>query len=385
LPPGAVARLGTLRFRHGDRIHDIALGADGKSIVSAAGKIVHVWELATGKERIRFDGHEDAVTAVACSPDGKLIASGGRENLIRLWDPANGREIRRFVGYEERDRNKPDLQGFFSLLFTPDSRQLISASIGSENTICLWDAASGKKVREFGRFGPNSAWSPALSPDGKVLAAVVNENQAGEVRLWEVATGRERKRWTLPNKRIWPVAFSPNGKMLACCVGDGPSANDWSKPCPIKLWDAVSGEDIRTLPGHKGLAAVTFAPDGKTLSSWSSADITARLWDVATGKELRPVGPDRQAQIFKMLFCPDGKTMVSYGQENCLRFWDSTTGKEVRSSEGSQSWVGAVSFSPNGRLVASGSADGLIQLWDTATKKEVRRLTHSGWMVGLPF
>jgi RNA polymerase sigma factor (sigma-70 family) len=386
LPPGAVARLGTLRFRHGDRIQDVALGADGRSIVSAAGKIVHVWELATGKERTRFEGHEDVVMAVACSPDGKLIASGDRNTFIRLWEPATGREIRRLIGYTERGQPPRGELGFSSLLFTPNSRQLISASGqldtasgGPEIAICLWDAATGEKVREFGRFG--SAWTLALSPDGKTLAAVASKDQWRGIRLWEVATGRERIISAPPHRRMTAFAFSADGKTLAGGVGE----NDWRRPSEIKLWDAA-GEEIRTLQGHKGWVGwLAFAPDGKTVASTSTADVTARLWDVATGKELRHIGPDHWAPINKLLFCPDQKTLVSYGQENALRFWDSTTGKEVCSSGASQSWVGAVSFSPDGRLLASGSADGLIQLWDTATKKEVRRFTHAGWMVALPF
>jgi WD40 repeat protein len=270
LPAGAVARLGTLRFRHGDSIHDIALGADGKTIVSAAGKIVHVWDLATGKERGRV-AFEVPVPCIACSVDGKLLAAGCEDGTICLCDPATQREVRRFEAHKGGERDPRGANGVARLQFTPDGRQLVST--GSDRTIRLWDTTTGARVREFGRF--RTVGGIDLSPDGKSLAGVVQEGEAWTIRLWEVATGKERDR--LPRLGVHPiaVAFSPDGNTLAATVGE----DDWSKPS-IKLWDMAGMKEIRTLRGIKGwVGRLTFSPDGKTLASIGSSG-GAFLWDV---------------------------------------------------------------------------------------------------------
>jgi RNA polymerase sigma factor (sigma-70 family) len=376
LPPGAVARLGTLRFRHGDPIQDISLGADGKSIVSAAGKFVHIWELATGKERGRL-AFEVPVPCVACSSDGKLLAAGCEDGTIRLCDAATQREVRRCDAHKGRDRDWRGPSGVARLQFTPDGRQLVST--GSDLAIRLWSTATGEQVHEIGRF--RSVGGLDLSPDGKILAGVVKEGETWTIRLWEIATGKERDR--LPRLGAHPVAvaFSPDGKTLAATVGE----DDWNKPSVIKLWDMAEMKEIRTLRGIKGwVGRLTFSPDGKTLASIGSSG-GALLWDVKTGERMRSLEVGFCVLMFKNLFLPDGKTLVSYGQEHTLRFWDAATGKEVRTSDGPQWWIGAVSFSPDGRLLASASADGLIQLWDASTRKEMRRFTHGSRLAGLPF
>ncbi len=202
---------------------------------------MYVWDLATGKERRRFQEHQTPLTTFAVSRDGKHLASGCQDGTIHLWDAATGRELHHFTAHEGSAPDWVGPSGAFVTGFTPDGRQIVS--VGSENTIRLWDAASGEKIREFGRF--RAVASASLSPDGKTLAGVVKDDKAWELRLWEVATGRERKRRTLPGRRILSAVFSPDGKMLALGVGE----DDWNKPCDIQLWDAGAAK------GNSHLAA----------------------------------------------------------------------------------------------------------------------------------
>jgi RNA polymerase sigma factor (sigma-70 family) len=381
LPAGAVARLGTLRFRHADSINRIAVGTDGASVLSAAGSAVYVWDLATGKERRRFP-HETPVTSFAVSRDGKLLAAGCEDGTIHLWGAATGRELRHFTAHKGRapDWRGPSgafVGGYNGNGFTADGRHIVS--MGSDNTIRLWDAASGEQVREFGRFSEVGGLS--LAPDGKTLVGVVKNDNMWELRLWEVATGKERKRQPQPGKQILMPTFSPDGKRLAMAVGE----MDWKQPCDIQLWDAGAENVIRTLRGHKSWAWCAFAPDGRTLVS-SGTDNTARLWDVATGKEIGRVGGEGKLFMNQLLFCPDGRTLVSYTQgEHRLRFWDHAGGKEIRPSEDAFSPVEFLSFSPDGRWLAAGSkSDWATRLWDVADRKRVRRLEH-GLLMGLQF
>lgn len=374
LPPGAVARLGTLRFRHSEFITDIALGTDGTSILSAAGKSVYVWDLATGKERQRFPKHETPVTSFACSPDGKLLASGCQDGTIHVWDAATGRELRHFTAHKGRSADWIGPDGPFSVGFTLDGRRIISA--GSDSTIRFWDAASGEKIREFGRFSGMAGVS--LSPDGKSLVGVIKNEETWEFRLWEVASGREYKRRPYSGKQILSPTFSPDGKMLAIAVGE----KDWNKPADIQLWDADAEKKIRTLRGTQHWVWCRFASDSRTLVSWSNAAEKARLWDVDTGKEIRRINPDSHLPLTRLCFCTDGKTLVSFTQgHRNLNFWDRDSGKEVRSSGDADKSIDFLNFSPDGRLLAAGSCeDWFIRLWNVARRKKVRRFEH-----GVPF
>ncbi len=376
LPAGAVARLGTLRFRHNESLNYIGVGVDDTSILSAAGTTVYVWNRVTGKERQHFK-HESPVLSFACSRNGKLLASGCQDGTIHLWETTTGQELRHFTAHQGKASGQPGPPGVFVIGFTPDGRQLVS--VGTDNTLRLWDTASGERIREFGNF--SNLATASLSSDGKTLAGAV-KTDVWELRLWEVATGQERQRKPMLGKQILSPAFSPDGKMLALAVGE----TDWNKPCDIQLWDADASTQIHTLRGHKGWAWCTFAPDGKTLASWSSVDRTARLWDVTRGKEIGPINPDKRLPLTQLLFCPDGKTLASYTQGyHVLHFWDRASGKEVHSSRDAFSPVDFLNFSPDGRVLAAGSKEDVaIRLWEVSSRNEVRRLEH-GPLTALQF
>jgi RNA polymerase sigma factor (sigma-70 family) len=360
LPAGAVARLGTLRFRHSDSITRIGIGTDGTSILSAAGNGVYVWDLATGKERRRFQ-HGSPVSSFACSADGRLLASGCQDGTIHVWDAATGQELRSFLAHKDKAPGWIGPTAVFVSGFTPDGRQIVST--GSDETLRLWDAASCEKIREFGKNG--AVGSVTLSPDGKTLAGAVKNDQSCDLCLWEVATGRERKRRPQPGKQILASVFSPDGRMLAIAGGE----KDSQKPCDIQLWDADAEKLIRTLRGHKGWAHCLFAPDGKTLVTiaLSNRDGPARLWDVSTGREIGRIG-DSNSVFTQLFFCPDGRTMASYTQSyHTFHFWDRASGKEVNSRGDPITPIDFLSFSPDGRLLATGSTvRWVIRLWDVA-------------------
>ena len=261
LPPGAIVRMGTVRFQHESLVTSVAFAPDGKTLVSAGrDKTVRLWEVPGGKEIRQFqrqhdqpgvEGHE-----VAFSPDGKTLVSACGD-IARLWDTASGKEIHQFKEHQDV---------VFSVAFSPDGKTLASA--GNDKTVRLWEVASGKEIRQFQR---NLVRSVVFSPDGKTLASAGVDNI---VRLLDVDSGKEIRQFQGRS-----AAFSPDGKTLATVLDiamlkasadggagrlrRGSSELDVDAQKPVRLWDVASGKEISQFRGH--MAA--FSPDGKTLAT----------------------------------------------------------------------------------------------------------------------
>jgi RNA polymerase sigma factor (sigma-70 family) len=270
LPDAAIARLGTVRWRHGFGVSALAYSPDGKTIAAAgAGRALTLWDAATGKEVRQFPNINQPI-GLAFSPDGKTLASGvGWEN-IRLWDVATGRE--RFPSEEHH--------AFINhVRFTPNGAGLISLS--RDRRILWWDLATQTSRRQFTWTGQGGIHA-ALSPDGKVIAAGDRSREGCFVRLWDTATGKELCRHTGHREEVGALAFSPDGKLIASGAG-------WfgQKDNSGHVWEAATGRLIRRFEGHHScVGGVTFAPDGLSVAS-GAGDSTILLGDI-TGR--RPDG-----------------------------------------------------------------------------------------------
>ncbi len=297
-------------------------------------------------------GHSDSVNSVSFSPDGSRIVSGSSDNSIKLWDAATGAELRTLTGHSD---------SVLSVSFSPDGSRIVSGS--SDKTIKLWDAATGAELRTLTGHS-DSVNSVSFSPDGARIVSASNDNT---IKVWDAATGAELRTLTGHSENVWSVSFSPDEARIVSGSLDG----------TIKVWDAATGVALRTFSGHsQAVNSVSFSPDGQRIVS-GSFDETIKLWDATTGAELRTL-TGHSDTVWSVSFSPDGQRIVSGSFDNTIKLWDATTGAELRTLTGHSDAVLSVSFSPDGQWIVSGSDDKTIKLWDAAKRAELHNLAgHS--------
>jgi WD40 repeat protein len=332
----------------------VVFSPDGKTLAAVGGSTaVHLLDVASGKELQPQGGHDLGILRIALSPDGKTLVTGGMDNMIRFWDPGTGRELRRLM----RRTGHNYISG---LAFTPDGKTVLSGSY--DGVLRLWDAVTGEERRQIGKLS-SGVFSMALSPDGKTLATLCLDG--GEMR--DLETGKLIGRLAQQGKTLDRlITFSPDGKSLGTIRWDDNV---------VRLWDAVTGKLQRSLAGHQAPSdtgppntSIIFAPDSKTVAT-GGADNLVLLWDAATGKQLRRfVG--HANPITAVAFSPDDKTLVSASgdasdhKDQSVRLWEVATGKERRRFIGHQGPIICLAISPDGRRVLSGSHDATALIWD---------------------
>jgi len=354
LPPGALARFGTTRLRHGGIVSAVALSPDGKTLVSAGDdRLIRLWDPATGKALGTLEGHIGAVHCLALSPDGKTLVSGGADKLICLWDMSAagrpGTKPTQATGHADT---------VVSLAFSPDGKTLVSG--GLDSTARAWDPATGKQLLAFDNDKGRVRYV-VFSPDGKTVAGVCASDDyfKATVQFWDAATGKHLRQLGPDSKgpvhRISQIAFSPDGDTLAVAGDD-----------KLQLFEVSSGEELHK--GKKwlgGAYCVAFSPDGKTVAYGSTGQL--KLAQVATGRELRQFEGE-QDYFYSLAFSRDGKTLVGGGTRT-VGVWDPATGKERLRFAGHPGTVCALVFSPDGKRLLTGGYGPTMRWWDVSTGK----------------
>lgn len=281
-----------------------------------------------------------AVLAVACSPDGRTLASAGEDGGIILRDTRTGTVRASLAGHGET---------VTSLAFRPDG--LVLASGGYDGRVRLWDVAAGEAR---GVWAGHDGWvyGVAFSRDGRLLASAGVDKT---VRVRDAGSGAERAVLTGHEAAVRAVAFGPDGTWLASAGADGVAI----------VWDVAAGVMRRRLAGHGGtIRAVAVAPDGRALAT-AGEDGEIRLWDARTGAA-RATLTGHGDMVLGLAFSPAGATLASGGLDATIRLWDPRTGRERAVLTGHGEGVAALAFGPGARPIVSAGYDGTVRTWEAA-------------------
>lgn len=344
---------------HGWGVTGVAVMPDGNTLVTGGGGgSICLWDLATRQEIQQREGHHGWIGAVSYSPDGKMIATGGGDNVIRVWGTATGKELRQMRGCA---------RGIDSLDFSADGKLLASGS--RDGNARIWEFASAKVLQSF-RCSSGADVCVAFCPDGKLLASGTRDvNCDDRIKIWDIATGKELHGFGGPKwEGVWSLRFSPDGKALATACQNEMPLNRNAQPVAVRLWDVATGRELREFQGAEqdGWAtSVVFSPDGQMVAAgtWGGA---IHLWSTSTGKEVRAIGgPGGSSRI---ALSPDGRTLAAAGLAT-VRLLEVATGIERRRFIGGGGMFGEAAFAPDGNALATGNADTTILIWDLLGSK----------------
>jgi WD40 repeat protein len=345
---------------HGFRVFFVM---DGKVLASCGeDPSVRLWDASTGESVGELEGYArtNERAAMDCSPDGRLCVSGNPSGDAYVWNTQTHKQLCKLaLGLHE------DVVCSASCVcFSPDGRFV---AVGTDqNIVRLCDARTGKQIATFTGH-EDDIQAVTFHPSGSLLAS---SNFAGVIRIWLLnsfrdvndhefdETGKWRPYFQGHTARAWSLDFSPDGTRLVSASKDG-TVRSWSGQEPTT-------QHVKEADWESN--AVTFATHGNEL--FIADDYSIRVWNRSTD-EIRAFGESFNEYAMSLTVSPDGKTCVSGHRQGLIRFWDCATGQLTKTMAGHESTVDQIAFSPDGRLLVTGSWDGTAKLWDTASGKQL--------------
>jgi eukaryotic-like serine/threonine-protein kinase len=341
---------------HMGNVNSVAWSPDGKRLASTSGEFsppgeVKIWDSATGKELFNLAGHTNEVNMVSWSPDGKQLASTCSDGAIKIWDAETGQEVRTLHGH---------FHAVEMVAWSPDGKQLATTS----GEVKIWDVATGEDLHTI----PTEAVvTVSWLPDGTQLEL---DEPNGTIKIWDIAANQATST-AKSNFHSWVIAWDSNHEWLA-------AANDNQT---IQVFDVKPVADVTVLRGDsKNVTSVSWSPDGKQLAATGS-DI--KLWDPVTGLQVKTLPWPENWLVVKAAWSPDSHRLVS---SSFIKFSGTIIIHDARTAEEVYRWnahigpVSGLAWSPNGDLLATGGIDKLVKVWNANSQdKEIAKLEgHTG-------
>ena len=339
-----------------------AISPDGKVIVTNDNlrlRSHRFWNVETGRAWQQSEGNPTFWNFGSFSPDGKQFVAMTGYYTFRVWDTESGKTVQTFEGHRGGGipATTPPSSVIRSARFSPDGKRIVTA--GNDNTARIWDVESGKELQTLEGHN-NRVHIAAFSSDGKnILTAASNGSRSDQaVRIWDAETGKELHKLEGHTGNIRSAAFSPDGKKIVTAAST------------IRIWETVSGRKLHQLEGHEYLRdsvglplpfSATFSPDGKKIVT-AGYDGTVRIWDAESGRQLqsleghkRELGDnprDALRNFVRAGFSPDSTKIRTVGSDGTARIWDVASGSELKKWDVPVTY-GTVRFSPDGRAIMS--------------------------------
>jgi eukaryotic-like serine/threonine-protein kinase len=328
-------------WRHDGEARFSEFSPDGGHVLTVAGDLARLWDVATGKEVSRLS-HGKEIVATALSADGRLVATAADDRTVDIWAAVTGRLLGQ-VPLGDDD--------ILRVAFVGDQVAIATRKAEYEIRIQVWDVSAGKAVSPALDAHTGVLFDVVFSPDGRRALT----GGATPV-VWAVAEGRaifEVRGSPLLNQ----ARFSADGRLVAGADVSG----------AVRVWDAATGKEVASVRHAPPVRDVTFSPDGRFLVT-GGADGVARVWQLPAGGlavEIRH-GLAFTHAVTQVAFSPDGRHQILVASvDNTARVWVGNSPATPLLRHGDR--VTRASFSPDGRLVLTACADGTVRVWDLAT------------------
>jgi WD40 repeat protein len=350
LPAGVMARLGTERLRHAGHVMSMAFSPDGRLLASLGrDAVVRVWDVATGKQVQRFAGKLAVRQEIAFRSDNKTIVARDDDGILHAWNCTTGEEI--WIQRLPGDAGEAALSPAGDFL----------AKHWDNQTVSVWEIATGKEVMRvpgpaFGKIDGLGRCSLKFSATQKRLIVTQEVDGLAHGHIWEVPSGKQLVAGQLPAAYV--LAVSPDERYIALGNGD--------------IVDAATLKEVRRVAvAAQFNKAVAFAPVRSVMAVANGKFVD--LIDTTTRNLIRRL-PDSNPWHATLAFSPDGATLAVAGTDNSIRLWNVAPGEDRLRTPTTNGHVEAAAFDPNGRMVVTAATDGSVRLWSAQDGRQLRCL-----------